>query len=60
LFGIFAEGVIVTNAVNVTAAVADEEQDVPLPIWAIVLIAVASASCCLCMIGLLRKRTKGE
>lgn len=58
LFGILAEGVIV-NAQNVTAEVPDEEQNVPLPVWAIVLIVLASICCCLVLFQMLtRTRAK--
>ena len=55
LFGILAEGVVVTNARNVTAEVPDQSQDVPLPVWAIVLISIAACCCCVTLIGVWRR-----
>ncbi len=54
LFGILAEGVIV-NAQNVTMQVEDEDQKVPLPIWAILLIALATLCSCLCIFYIVKR-----
>ena len=48
LFGVLAEGTIV-QAQNVTIQVADEAQDVPLPLWAIIVIAAGSVLLCMCL-----------
>jgi predicted histidine transporter YuiF (NhaC family) len=39
LFGVLAEGIIV-QAQNVTVQVEDEAQNVPFPVWAIILLIV--------------------
>jgi hypothetical protein len=48
LFGMLAEGTIV-QAQNVTVQVVDQEQDVPFPLYAILLIVFVTLSLCLCV-----------
>jgi hypothetical protein len=54
LFAILAEGAIV-NAQNVTIEAPDEAQNVPLPVWTIVLIGLASICFCLVLRKVLRR-----
>ena len=54
-----AEGTIV-QAQNVTAQVVDTKQDVPFPLWAILLIVILSLCLCLCMCMWFKKRGAKE